>query len=143
MQEISSINSMSSHIESAEFPARGRVASVADFPDVPNVCRQTLKELWRGAPHGSLAHVVMAPDDTSLLHRHDRLSEVYVVLSGSGYLTIGEERVAITKDSVAVIPPGVPHKVENGPAEALVHLVICAPAFDPADVVLLEAARDA
>lgn len=113
--------------------------SIPDFPDVANVCRQALKELWRDGA-ASLAHVTMQPGAASLLHRHSRLTEVYLILEGSGELLVDDRRYVVSKDSVVVIPPGAAHKLINSPDGALTHYVICTPPFDPVDVSLLEEA---
>jgi mannose-6-phosphate isomerase-like protein (cupin superfamily) len=111
-----------------------------DFPNVFNVCNQELKEICRAAGHMSVAHVTMEASAQSLLHRHSSFTECYLILEGCGVLVVGDQSFAVEKDSVVEIPPGKPHKLINGPLGILKHLVICAPAFNAADVILMEQA---
>ncbi|MCE7081465.1 cupin domain-containing protein [Streptomyces sp. ST2-7A] len=43
-------------------------------------------------------------------HRED---EVYVVVSGRGSLTVGEETVQVGRGSVVYVPAGVPHRFHH------------------------------
>jgi mannose-6-phosphate isomerase-like protein (cupin superfamily) len=61
------------------------------------------------------------------LHRHSN-EEVYVILRGSGEMTVGEERVAVTAGSAVYLPPGTPHALRNTGGEDLILLWVYAPA---------------
>lgn len=108
------------------------------FIQVENMCQQSLRELWREEKLTSLAHVEMEEGAVSLLHRHHRTTELYFGLSGQGVIHVGEELLVLKRDSVVVIPAGMPHKVVNTGTEPLRHLVQCAPAFDVEDVEVRE-----
>ena len=43
-------------------------------------------------------------------HRED---EVYVVVSGRAYLTVGDETTTVGRGSVAYVPAGVPHRFHH------------------------------
>lgn len=66
-------------------------------------------------------------------HVHHRTTEIYYILKGSGNIILnGQSRKIMPGDTVQ-IPPGTSHKVEG----KVTALVICQPAFDPADEFLV------
>ena len=48
-------------------------------------------------------------------HTHDHQEEVYVVLAGSGVLTVEGEEFALDSETMARVGPGVKRKVVAGP----------------------------
>jgi mannose-6-phosphate isomerase-like protein (cupin superfamily) len=118
------------------------VIDVYGLPPVSNVCDQTLREVI-ALPDFSLAHVIMDPLRVSLLHKHDRMSEIYYVLNGEGILFCGTDAIRVMPGSCAFIPSSTPHKLWNSGESKLEHLVIAAPPFDPSDVIVLDAASNA
>ena len=115
--------------------------NVRDLPIAENVCEQVLREVEK-QPAWSLAHVTMNPLAAPLLHRHQRLGEIYVVTKGYGELgtllpqSAGSWR-PVAPGSVCGIPAGVAHQLRNKSLSHLEHLVISWPPFDPADVQVL------
>ena len=67
-------------------------------------------------------------------HYHERLTECYVVLSGTGEVELGDERVVMEPDDVVFIPPGTQHAM-RGHFEII---NIVAPPFDPEDEFVVE-----
>lgn len=115
--------------------------NVKDLPIAVNVCEQVLREVEK-EPNWSMAHVIMNPMATSLLHEHHRMTEIYVVTKGYGELGIGIPGPdgcyhQVTAGSVYEIPVGVPHMLRNKSSGHLEHLVFALPPFDPTDVHLL------
>ncbi len=113
-----------------------QVIDVYRLESAPNVCNQHLREAI-SLERFSLAHVTMLPSSSSLLHRHSRMQEVYVIVKGEGLLYCGDEVIAMGEGSYKVIPPNTPHKLHNAENVCLEHLVIAVPPFDPTDVELL------
>lgn len=115
--------------------------NVNDLPIAVNVCEQVLREVEH-EPNWSMAHVIMNPLATSLLHKHERMTEIYVITKGYGELGIGIPEPdgcyhQVTAGSVFEIPVDVPHMLRNKSSGHLEHLVFALPPFDPADVHLL------
>lgn len=115
--------------------------NVKDLPIAVNVCEQVLREVEK-EPNWSMAHVIMNPMATSLLHNHQHMTEIYVVTKGYGELGVGIPEPngcyhQVTAGSVYEIPVGVPHMLRNKSSGHLEHLVFALPPFDPTDVHLL------
>lgn len=115
--------------------------NVKDLPIAVNVCEQVLREVEK-QPKWSMAHVIMNPMAASLLHNHQRMTEIYVITKGYGELGIGTPEPdgcyhQVVTGSAYEIPVGVPHMLRNKSSGHLEHLVFALPPFDPADVHLL------
>lgn len=71
------------------------------------------------------------------LHMHLTHTEHVMVLSGSGIMRLGNERIEIDAGDLVVIPAGAPHAVEVSDGGTLQVISIQAPYFDGSDRVLL------
>ena len=109
------------------------IANIEDFPVVPNICNQELRELI-SLTNVSVAHVVMQSNAVSLLHSHQKMWEIYYILSGEGIFYQDNNRFQVAKWSHIVLPPTSTHKLQNTWTETLEHLVFAVPPFDPTDV---------
>ena len=79
----------------------------------------------------SIARARVAPGVTTVLHRVS-VHERYVILSGSGRVTVGDLPSAdIAPGDVVVIPAGVPQAIANVGTDDLVFLCVCTPRFRP------------
>ena len=100
-----------------------------------------IRELLHPAAHGnrglSLAEAIVAPGETTALHRHRLTEEIYHVLTGSGRMTLGEEWFPLVVGDTVCIAPGTPHRVENTGAVPLRILCCCAPAYAHEDTELI------
>ncbi len=67
-------------------------------------------------------------------HYHKRLTEYYVVLSGTGEIELNDDRVPVKPGDVVMIPPLTKH-VARGDFEII--NIVCPP-FDPNDEYLAE-----
>jgi len=61
-------------------------------------------------------------------HYHETAENVFVVLDGVATLIVDGVRYLLSKDDVALIPPGVPHAVGGGGGGPVTLLEIYAPA---------------
>lgn len=120
---------------------------VKEFPVAANVCAQVLREVEK-QPKWSMAHVIMNPLASSLLHTHQQMTEIYAITKGYGELGTwdaneynGGEYQKVVAGSVCEIPVDTPHIFCNKSAGPLEHLVFALPPFDPSDVHLLERDR--
>jgi len=112
------------------------IINITDLPPVPNICNQTLREVI-AMQSVSLAHIIMASGNSSLLHSHEKMHEVYYILEGHGILYSGTDAVRVNKDSYLIIPSGNAHKLHNNSSMPLEHLVLASPPFDPSDIKLI------
>jgi mannose-6-phosphate isomerase-like protein (cupin superfamily) len=106
-----------------------------------NICDQMLREVAR-TDTWTMAHVTMNPGAYSLLHKHRKMDEVYIVTKGFGVLKVAGMCYELRAGSVVRINAGAPHQFFNTGATALEHLVLADPPFDPSDVVVLEPELD-
>ena len=100
-----------------------------------------IRELMHPAVHGnraqSLAEATVAAGARTLLHCHRVTEEIYHFTAGSGMMTLGEERFAVSAGDTVCVPPGTPHCVENTGTAPLRILCACAPAYSHEDTKLL------
>jgi mannose-6-phosphate isomerase-like protein (cupin superfamily) len=113
-----------------------------DIPAYTTKDGAEIRELLHPAAHPirnqSFAEARILPGRHTRLHRHRRSEELYHVTAGSGTMILGGQRFRIDVGDTVCIPPGTPHKVENGGTETLVILCGCAPSYSHADTELLE-----
>jgi mannose-6-phosphate isomerase-like protein (cupin superfamily) len=63
------------------------------------------------------------------VHYHKRLTEIYLILEGQGYLELDDERVPVKPMTAVLVKPGCRHRAVGKLRVAIVPI----PAFDPAD----------
>ncbi len=63
------------------------------------------------------------------VHYHKRLTEIYLILEGQGYLELDDERVPVKPMTAVLVKPGCRHRAVGNLRVAIVPV----PAFDPAD----------
>ena len=111
-------------------------AQVVQLDELPaQACRCGSTRRAFGSLPGAVAtaHLVDIGADAAV-HHHLRTTEIYVVLSGEGFLELDGERVPVRPLTAIYIPPGVKHRA-LGPLRLL---NVPVPAFDPADEFLDE-----
>ncbi len=100
-----------------------------------------IRELMHPAVHGncnqSLAEATVRPGASTALHRHVLTEEVYHITSGTGLMTLGNERFVVTVGDTISIAPGTPHCIANTGDVPLTILCACAPAYSHEDTELL------
>lgn len=69
------------------------------------------------------------PGSESNAHSHEKTEEVFYVVSGEGYIVVGDERQAVPAGSVVVAPPGDMHQLQNPGGETLKVICSASPAF--------------
>jgi len=75
----------------------------------------------------SIHHVTIAK--TARKHYHKKLTEYYVILSGTGDIQLDDDQVAVGPGDVVMIPPLTRHAARG----ALEIMNIVCPPFDPDD----------
>jgi mannose-6-phosphate isomerase-like protein (cupin superfamily) len=84
-----------------------------------------------------VSYLRLAPDfRTPFGHRHEIQEEVYVVLSGSARLRVGDETVEMGPLDAVRVAPTAPRCLEGGPTGAVV-LAFGAPSDDNRDAEML------
>lgn len=111
----------------AQRPAWRRV-QLDQLPAMPCPCGTTRRGF--AAPENDLAtvHLVDISNDARV-HYHKRLTEIYVILQGEGYLELDGEQVPVEPLTAVMIQPGCRHRAVG--QMKLLNIVL--PAFDPDD----------
>ena len=73
-------------------------------------------------------HLLDVEEDAQV-HYHKKITEIYLILEGEGYLELDGERVPVKPMTSVLIPPGCRHRAVGKLRVALTAI----PAFDPAD----------
>jgi quercetin dioxygenase-like cupin family protein len=69
----------------------------------------------------------LRPGEASTKHRHEHQTELYVVLSGTGRMRIGDDVHSLAPHSSALVEPAVVRQLFNDTAEDALWLVVGAP----------------
>jgi mannose-6-phosphate isomerase-like protein (cupin superfamily) len=96
-----------------------------------------IREFWQ-AMDGScyLAHLIVLPDRQTERHWHEKLTEVYVCVKGTGVINIDAEEMELGPRQAVMIAPGKLHQLRNATTAELELYILAHPKFDPADVHL-------
>jgi mannose-6-phosphate isomerase-like protein (cupin superfamily) len=86
----------------------------------------------------SLAEATVPPGKTTRLHVHRTSEEIYHIVNGTGRMTLGRDTFEAAAGDSILIRPGMPHRIENTGADALVILCCCSPAYAHEDTLLVE-----
>jgi mannose-6-phosphate isomerase-like protein (cupin superfamily) len=81
--------------------------------------------------------ITVKPNETLSLQSHERRSEFEHVISGAGFLRIGDEMHEVKAGDEYEVPVGVKHQMSAGP-EGLQFLEISSGAFDEEDITRFE-----
>ncbi len=104
------------------------VAQLDALPPQPCPCG-TARRAFGDEPGGvATAHLVDIAQEP-VAHYHARHTEIYVILSGEGFLELDGEMVPVQPLTSVMIKPGCRHRAV-GPLRIL---NVPVPAFDPAD----------
>ncbi len=57
--------------------------------------------------------IVVNPGGKLSLQYHNRRREIWTVISGTGYMTLGDDFIELSPNSVVEIPLGVTHRIWN------------------------------
>lgn len=112
----------------SEAAKRYRVASLGEIPAVRCPCGQT-RRAFAESPEGVASiHLVDIRSDART-HYHKRMTEIYLILEGSGMMELDGELVPVGPLSTILIEPGCRHRAIG--QMKIVNIPI--PAFDPED----------
>ena len=114
-------------------PAKPLIRHVDEVETVVHsACGKSVRIFQRIDNDAANLHVTTIND--AALHYHERCTEFYYILEGTGTMQVGDETVEVRPGSAILIPPGCPHRGDGG----FKTIVIGAPAWDPEDEVIVE-----
>jgi len=90
----------------------------------------------------STALIAVEPRERSTPHYHRVTEEIYFIIDGEGVLRTDNQEYPIKQDSIAYIPPNVPHSLINTGKKTLKLLVIDHPPYNRADTIMQESAGE-
>lgn len=80
----------------------------------------------------SVARARLTPNTETRLHRLNKTIERYIIISGDGEVTVGEQKnVSVSANDVVIIPENCPQMIRNSGDNDLIFLVVCTPRFLP------------
>lgn len=80
----------------------------------------------------SIARARLLPATETRLHRLSQTVERYIIISGRGEVTVGEQKnIAVGSNDVVIIPQDCPQMIRNTGDSDLIFLVVCTPRFLP------------
>lgn len=101
-----------------------------------------IRELMHPVRHGnrnqSLAEAIVAPGQTTYLHRHQLTEELYHITRGKGLMTLGDREFEVKVGDTVAIDPGTAHRIKNIGNDDLHILCACSPPYSHDDTELLE-----
>jgi len=104
------------------------VAQLDEMPGVPCPCGVARRAFLTPDNPVATLHMTDITADARV-HYHKRMTEIYFVLEGEGFLELDGERVPVRPNSSVLIKPGCRHRAVG----ALRILNIPIPAFDETD----------
>lgn len=114
---------------------QGQVIAINEITPKQSTCGP-IREVWTLPGAVDYAELRMEPGARTERHLHRRLTEAYLIISGSGIIELGDQEHRVVAGQLCVIPPGTPHMLRA--QEPTIVGVICSPPFDPEDVHPLE-----
>lgn len=82
--------------------------------------------------HCGVSYVRLAPGAKGVAHRHKRQEEIYVLVSGSATMKVGDDELELRPFDAVRVPPQVVRGIKGGPDGAEV-IAIGAPNTGPGD----------
>jgi len=119
----------------SDAPQRPLIVDLNAVPSVPCPCGQSRRGLMDPDNHLCSLHRVSISAN-ALAHRHQRMTEVYYFLEGTGEMELDGQRTAVRPGMVVMIPPGVVHRAVVAPGQEMTILNFVLPPFDPDDEIV-------
>jgi mannose-6-phosphate isomerase-like protein (cupin superfamily) len=104
------------------------IAQLDEIDPVDCPCGRSRRAFISEENSPATVHVVDVTEDARL-HYHKKLTEIYLVLEGDGYMELDSRRVPIKPMTAILIKPGCRHRAVG----RIKTVVVAMPAFDPAD----------
>jgi mannose-6-phosphate isomerase-like protein (cupin superfamily) len=111
------------------------IKNTNDITPVQSPSGETIREYMGNAAGGatqhSLAQITLPPGGSAPRHYHPANEESYLILSGTGRVTLDDETRSVSTGDAIAIPINVVHTIINDSQEDLVFLAICVPPWTP------------
>lgn len=105
-----------------------QVAHLQEIPSLSCTCGLTRRAFTTDEDGIATLHLLDVQVDAQL-HYHKRITEVYLILEGEGYMELDGELVPVSPMTGILIKPGCRHRAVGELRVALIAI----PAFDPQD----------
>lgn len=120
--------SQQNHENQETLGSRYSIVDMSQLPPCDCPCGTTRRAFTDDPQQIASLHLVEIKED-SQTHYHRRLTEIYYVLEGEGYLELDDQRFAVSAGFAVLIKPGCRHRAVG----KMKILNIPIPAFDPDD----------
>ena len=104
------------------------VAQLNEIPTITCPCGLTRRAFTEDVDQRASVHLLDVKIDAQL-HYHKKITEIYYILEGEGYLELDGEQVPVKPMTSILIKPGCRHRAVGD----LRIVVIAMPTFDPQD----------
>ena len=108
------------------------VRHIDDVAGVPCPCGTSTRALTR--EDTDVANLYVTHIQDSAKHYHERCTEIYFIIEGSGTMELEDEQFELRPGLMMYIPAGVPHRGWGDFKTVIVGI----PALDPEDEIILE-----
>ena len=108
--------------------ARYMIADLEKIEPVPCSCGYARRAFNDSSNNVATLHVVDIKTDAEV-HYHKKMTEIYLILEGEGFLELDGEKIPVQPMTSVLIKPGCRHRAIGN--LRIVNIPI--PAFDPAD----------
>jgi mannose-6-phosphate isomerase-like protein (cupin superfamily) len=82
-----------------------------------------------GSRHMSVTWLEVPPGASRTLHSHEESEQVYVVVEGSGKMSVAGDTETLGKGDLVLVPPATDHAIENDGVEVLCCVSVQSPAI--------------
>ena len=113
---------------------RSRIINTRHGSEIRPLIDRTTSDITRC----SLAEEMLQPGQSVTPHHHNQMEEIYYILSGSGRMSVGDEKREVGAGDAIYVPRGHRHTLENTGTEPIKLLLVCGPAFSYEDEILDE-----
>jgi len=103
-------------------------AQLNEIPSISCPCGLTRRAFTEDADQIASVHLLDVQIDAQL-HYHKKITEVYCILEGEGYLELDGERVEVQPLTSILIKPGCRHRAVGD----LKVVIVAIPSFDASD----------
>jgi len=104
------------------------IAQLDEIPTINCPCGLTRRAYTEDVDRRASLHLLDVQKDARL-HYHKKITEIYFILEGEGYLELDGEQVPVKPMTGILIKPGCRHRAVG----KLRTTIIAIPAFDPED----------
>ena len=102
------------------------------------IIREYMGSAAGGAIQHSLAQITLPSGATARRHYHPVCEESYLILAGTGSVTLDDETRKVAAGDAIAIPANIVHTIINDSEADLVFLAVCVPPWTPDCSVYLD-----